>query len=102
MMSVFSTHVKKSIGSVSLGKGMQPISLKGAHTHTSTSPVSSQGSSHKCSHDVTTDISTKITDTSNVLLCHIQEGTGTKSASSMKPLINTGNSKHVNMSCGSL
>ena len=54
------------------------MSSKGARTHTSASPVNSQGSSHKCSHDVTTDISTKINDTSDVLLCHIQEGTGTK------------------------
>ena len=78
MMSVFSTHVKKATGSASLGKGKQPMSSKGACTHTSASPVNSQGSSRKCSHDVTTDISTKINDTSDVLLCHIQEGTGTK------------------------
>ncbi|KIM53938.1 hypothetical protein SCLCIDRAFT_31489 [Scleroderma citrinum Foug A] len=78
MMSVFSTHAKKATGSASLGKGKQPMSSKGARTHTSASPVNSQGSSCKCSHDVATDISTKINDTSDVLLCHIQEGTGTK------------------------
>ena len=78
MMSVFSTHAKKATESASLGKGKQPMSSKGAHTHTSASPVNSQGSSRKCSHDVTTDISTKINDTSDVLRRHIQEGTGTK------------------------
>ncbi|KIM58471.1 hypothetical protein SCLCIDRAFT_28017 [Scleroderma citrinum Foug A] len=78
MMSVFSTHAKKATGSASLGKGKQPMSSKGARTHTSASPVNSQGSSHKRSHDVTTDISTKINDTSDVLRRHIQEGTGTK------------------------
>ncbi|KIM54678.1 hypothetical protein SCLCIDRAFT_30908 [Scleroderma citrinum Foug A] len=78
MMSVFSTHAKKATGSASLGKGKQPMSSKGARTHTSASPVNSQGSSRKCSHNVATDISTKINDTSNILLHYIQEGIGTK------------------------
>ena len=77
IMSVFSTHAKKA-SSVGVGKGKQPMSLKGARTHTSTSPGNSQGGSRKHSHDLITDISTKITNTSDLLLCHIQEGTGTK------------------------
>ena len=77
IMSVFSTHAEKA-GGVGVGKGKQPMSLKGARTHTSTSPGNSQGGSRKRSHDLTTDISTKITNTSDLLLCHIQEGTGTK------------------------
>ena len=77
MMSVFSAHMKKASG---VGKEKQPMSSKGTHTHTSTSPVNLQGSSgsHKRSHGLTTSISTKITDTSDVLLRHIQEGAGTK------------------------
>ena len=77
MMLVFFAHVKKAS---SVGKGKQPMSLKGAHMHTSTSSVNLQGSSgsRKRSHDLTTNISTKITDTSDILLHHIQEGAGTK------------------------
>ena len=77
IMSVFSTHAKKA-GGVGVGKGKQPVSLKGAHTHTSTSPGNPQGGSRKRSHDLTMDISTKITNTCDLLIRHIQEGTGTK------------------------
>lgn len=70
MMLMFSAHAKKAS---SVRKRKQPMSSKGAHTHTSTSPVSSQGGSGTCkhSHNLTTNISTKITNTSNIPLHHI-------------------------------
>jgi len=75
MMSTFSTHAQKAVGGASLGKGKQPMSLKGPCSHNSSSPTTSQASSlsRKRSHDVSSEISNKIADASDLLIRHIQD-----------------------------